>query len=211
MTLHAAEVHLTLNPAARLHVPGLRSIDEAMRVHPSRLAELIARPFLAPLRAFGLDIVRRDGLELLEYTLKRGVIAGGSQMGNYLETEVMEHIFRNASIFAAPANVYVALWTATTGEADDSGTEVSGGSYARVAVNTTSGWNAVSDGATDNASDVTFATATANWGTVTDVTLEAAASAISNRFFYGTLSSSKTVNDGDSFKFATGALDVSVA
>ncbi len=176
-----------------------------------KVAPLVAKPLAIGLGAFGLSIVRKDGMELFEHLLKGGSIAGASELGNYFEQEIMEHLFRNTAIFAAPANVWAALWTAATGEANDSGTEVTGGSYAREAVNTTTGWAAVVDGLTDNVADVDFGTATANWGTILDVTLEDAATAVSNRYFYSPMAASKVVNSGDSFKFPIGDLDASVA
>ena len=64
--------------------------------------------------------------------------------------------------------VYIALFTAVGTDAGTGFTEVSGGSYARVA---TSGatWNAASGSAPSsisNSAAITFPTATANWGTV---------------------------------------------
>src|SRR6266702_8415312 len=74
---------------------------------------------------------------------------------------------------AAPANTYVGLFTTaptTDASASYTGTEVSGGSYARVTV-ASSGWSALSGGSTkpaqiSNSGVITFPTPTANWGTV---------------------------------------------
>ena len=129
-----------------------------------------------------------------------------AELSNFLENELMDHILRNLA-YTSPTTVYVALFTDDPTDAD-SGTEVSGGSYAREAVGATSGW-AGSGGATDNAADVDFGTATANWGTVTHTAVMDAATA-GNMLFHGALTASKTVNNGDSFKFAIGALDVSL-
>jgi len=64
--------------------------------------------------------------------------------------------------------VYMGLWTTLPSDAGTGGTEVSTGSYARVA---TSGatWNAAAGSApasTSNASAITFPTSTGSWGTV---------------------------------------------
>ena len=48
---------------------------------------------------------------------------------NYLENKVMLHVFGGTS-YTAPATLYVGLYTSDPGEGD-TGTEVSGGSYAR--------------------------------------------------------------------------------
>ena len=63
---------------------------------------------------------------------------------------------------------YVALFTAVTGLEENNPTaEVSGGAYARQLA----GLGAPSDGVTSNANDITFPTATADWGIVTHVAL----------------------------------------
>src|SRR6266702_449824 len=75
---------------------------------------------------------------------------------------------------AAPATTYVGLFTTaptTDASARYTGTEVTGGSYARAAVTSSSGWSAISGGSTapsqiSNAGVITFATPTASWGTI---------------------------------------------
>jgi hypothetical protein len=195
--------------------PVLTNVLENMRIEQTgkdALARMAVRDVLQPLLSMlGMELVRKDGLDIVRFMLRRGILAGGTDMGNYLEDEIIDHIFRNTAIFTPPANVYVGLWTAATGEANDSGTEATGGSYAREAVNTTTGWAAPSNGATSNAADVDFGTATANWGTIGWVDLSSTASGAANRYFHGALAATKTVNDTDTFKFATGDLDVSVA
>ena len=48
---------------------------------------------------------------------------------NYLENKILLHVF-GATPYTAPATLYVALFTSDPGEGG-TGTEVSGGSYAR--------------------------------------------------------------------------------
>jgi hypothetical protein len=78
---------------------------------------------------------------------------------------------------AAPATTYVGLFT-TNPTSDVStangSTEVSGGSYARVGVTSSSGWSAISTGSgtirqISNSGVITFATPTVSWGTVIGV------------------------------------------
>lgn len=130
-----------------------------------------------------------------------------SAMSDYLEDQLVNHIFRN-STFTRPGNVYIALFTGAPSDAGG-GTEVSGGSYARVAVATgaSSEWDASSGGATANTSAITFPTASASWGTITHVGLFDAASG-GNLLFHGALSSSKVVGSGDIFRFNSGELDI---
>lgn len=179
---------------------------ESLRDGPQRMRGL--ERFEHLLRSGG-DLMR----EQVELYASKGLIPirGAAEMNDYLEQEIMELIFRNTAIFAAPANVYVSLWTTTLTDAG-TGTEVTGGSYAREAVNTTTGWDAPGStgGATANAADTDFGTASASWGTVTDAMLGDASSG-GNMFFFSAMDASKVVASGDSFKFAIGDIDVVVA
>ena len=135
-----------------------------------------------------------------------------SAMNDYLEVEIRKHVFRTGS-FTKPTVLAVALYTAAPGEAGG-GTEVTGGSYARVQRDPLdANWTAASatDGLTDNAADLTYPAPTASWGLVTHMAILDATSA-GNFLFYGALTASKTVNSGDPApKFSTGDLDVTFA
>jgi hypothetical protein len=143
-----------------------------------------------------------------------------SAMTNYLENKIVDHIFRTSS-FTKPAGLYIGLYTATPSDTGG-GTEVSGGSYARVLVGpsdtdwmgthgTTSGDSVGTNGLTDNAQDITFPAPTANWGVISHFGIFDAVSG-GNLLIYGALSTPKTVNDGDAApKFLAGALDVTFA
>jgi hypothetical protein len=143
-----------------------------------------------------------------------------SDFSNYLENKLVDHIFR-ATAYTMPTTVYVALYTATPSDAGG-GTEVTGGSYARVQVGpSTTTWNATQGGTagassgtggqTANAADITFPAPTANWGVVTHFGLFDAVSA-GNLLFWAALAASKTINGGDAApKFLAGALTVTLA
>lgn len=126
---------------------------------------------------------------------------------DYLENQIVDHIFRTAS-YTKPTTLYVALFTAAPGETGG-GTEVSGGSYARVAVSTgDANWAAPVSGnaTTSNVNAITFPAPTAAWGSVTHWGVFDAASA-GNLLIYAALATSKTVNNGDAApSFAAGAL-----
>lgn len=128
---------------------------------------------------------------------------------NYLENAIINHVLRNTAYTSPGTNVYVALYTNTQGDSD-SGTEVTGGSYARVACAGTSNWDAPSNGATANTNDITFPQASASWGTINSVGLKdsSTTSGSDNLLYHGSLTSAKTVNNGDTFKFNAGDLDV---
>lgn len=131
-----------------------------------------------------------------------------ASMSDYLEGQIRAHIFRTAS-FTKPTHLAVALFTAAPSDSGG-GTEVTGGSYARVDVPPLdANWTAASatNGETDNAAVITFPTATADWGTVTHVGIYDATTA-GNLLFWGALTASKVVSSGDTFSFAIGALTV---
>lgn len=140
-----------------------------------------------------------------------------ADMTNYLEEELLNHVFRRSAIFGTPTTVYVALHDGDPGEAGTSN-EISGGAYARVAVDTGSGTeftdpSAGTQGETDNASAVTFPQATAAWGTVSHVSIWGTSSGgdTSDVWLKGSLNANKPVASGDTFQFAAGDLNIQMA
>lgn len=135
-----------------------------------------------------------------------------SAMTDYLEDNIVKHIFRTGS-YTKPAALWVRLFTAMPGETGG-GTEVTGGSYAAVQRDPLdANWTATAagDGHTDNAAAITFPAPTANWGVIVGFAI-ADASTAGNMLIYGALTVNKTVNNGDAApSFAIGALDVTFA
>lgn len=127
--------------------------------------------------------------------------------GNYLEDAIINHVLRATGLTTPGTNVWVALYTNSQGDSD-SGTEVSGGAYVRMRVQGTGMWDAPTDGATANTAEIAFPQASASWGTVNSVSIHDDSLA-GNLLYYGDLTSPKTVNSGDTFKFNAGDLDVS--
>lgn len=125
---------------------------------------------------------------------------------DYLENKSIDHSGTGKTAYTKPT-VSVGLFTAAPSDAGG-GTEVSGGSYARV---TTSGadWNAASSGSAANANAITFPTASGSWGTVTHFgTFDAATSGTGNLLYWAPLTTSKTIGSGDTAAFAAGSLVV---
>ena len=121
---------------------------------------------------------------------------------NYLETEILDHVFGGAA-YTAPSTLYVALYTATPNDAGG-GTELSGSGYTRKsAAFTTSG------ATTSNSGAVEYDTATGSWGTITHIGVFDAATS-GNLLAYGTLSASKAVDTGDVFRIPAGDLDITL-
>lgn len=126
-----------------------------------------------------------------------------AEMSNYLENALINATLRNTT-YTSPATVYVGLFTSDPTDAG-SGTEVSGGSYARTAVT----FGAPSNGVTTNSAAVEFPQATASWGTVGWIgILDAATSG--NLLYHTALDTSKTIDNGDIFKIAIGSLSVTL-
>lgn len=121
---------------------------------------------------------------------------------NYLETKVLDHVF-GGSAYTAPATLYLALYTVAPGEGT-SGTEVSGGSYARQSCAFT-----VSGNLATNTSAVEWPTATGSWGTIVAVAVVDASSS-GNIMAYANLTSSKTIASGDVFRIPAGDLDITL-
>jgi hypothetical protein len=125
---------------------------------------------------------------------------------DFLENELLDHMLGNAA-YSAPATVYAALYTVAPTDAGG-GTEVSGGSYARVAItNNATNWPAASGGAKANGTTITFPTATANWGTVVALGIFDASSG-GNLLFWSTLQVNKSIFTGDTASFAAGDISV---
>lgn len=127
-------------------------------------------------------------------------------LSNYLENKIIDHL-RNVATFTPPATWYFALLTAAPSDAGG-GTEVSGGSYARVAM-TASGANLAgtqsagsttastgTGGTTSNNNAITFPAPTADWGVATHMAAYDASTA-GNLLTWGALTASKTINNGD--------------
>jgi hypothetical protein len=132
-----------------------------------------------------------------------------AHMSNYLEGQLRAHLFRSGT-FLKPAALYISLHTADPTDAG-TGTEVTGGSYARVQRNPSdANWSAGSatDGTTDNVGDLIFPAPTANWGTITHFGIWDAATG-GNLLCHGAMTTPRAVNSGDTApQFAAGSLDI---
>ena len=127
-----------------------------------------------------------------------------AEMSNYLENALINGTLR-ATTYTAPTTVYVALYTSDPTDAD-TGTEVSGTSYARQAVT----FGSPSNGVTTNSAAVEFPQAGGSWGTVSYIGLRDASTA-GNLLYHTALDAAKTISTGDVFRIATGSLSVTFA
>lgn len=127
-----------------------------------------------------------------------------AEMSNYLEDALINATLRNTS-YSSPATVYVALFTSDPTDAG-SGTEVSGGSYARTAVT----FGAPSNGVSTNSAAVEFPTCTSSWGTITHIGIMDALTT-GNLLYHTALTASKVIDVDDIFRITIGNLSVTLA
>jgi len=140
-------------------------------------------------------------------------------MSDYLENKIIDQVFRGQA-YSFPTTLYVGLYSVSPSDASG-GTEISGNNYSRVSVtNSLANWAGTqssasttastgTSGTTSNNASITFATPSASWGTVVAFGLFDAASA-GNLLFYGNLSISKTINQGDTVTFPAASLSIQI-
>lgn len=162
-------------------------------------------------------------MKLIKRTLIVGLLALASVSGmpafagaltDFAENKIVDATLR-AQAIGTPVTWYVALYTACPTDST-AGTEVTGGSYARVAITASlADWSGTQSagstvassgtgGTVSNNGTIAFPTPTAGWGTVVCWGLADAATA-GNIWIYSALTVSKTINNGDSVSFAAGA------
>jgi len=124
---------------------------------------------------------------------------------DYLEDKLLKHAFTNTT-YTPAATMYVGLYTAAPTDAGG-GTQVSGGSYARVSVAfTVSGTSTLCT----NSAAVEFTAATASWGTIVAVGVFDASTA-GNLLAWADLATNKTIDTGDIFRIPAGDLDITLS
>ncbi len=141
--------------------------------------------------------------------------AQAGALTDYAENKIVDAVLRGQTL-GAPATGYVGLFT-TCPTDSTAGTEVSGGSYARVAVTSSlANWagtqsagsttaSSGTGGTTSNNGAITFPAPTASWGTVTCWGIFDASTS-GNLWIYSALTVNKTINNGDAApSFAAGA------
>jgi len=122
-----------------------------------------------------------------------------AELSDYLENKLLDHVLRNVS-YTSPTTVYVGLYTSDPGD-DDTGTEVSGGSYARQILSVTT----ATDGIVTSSADITFPQATAQWGTISHIGLLDSITS-GNLLMHTALTTSKTIESGDVLRISSGDL-----
>jgi hypothetical protein len=148
--------------------------------------------------------------------LLAAVPAHAQSLADWAENNLIDQLFR-AQTWTINSTLDVGLSTAACSDSSV-GTEVSGGSYARVSVTRSlANWagtqsagstsaSSGTGGQTSNNVAINFATPSAGWGTVTHFFVMSS----SNIVLCQALTTSKTINSGDTVSFAIGALTFTI-
>lgn len=131
-----------------------------------------------------------------------------SAASNFLENKLLDHTLRVAA-YTQPSGLWIALFTADPGEAGSFTSEVgtSGTAYSRKSVT----FAAASSGTSATNATVTFDAATASWGTISHVAVvDSATAGAGNVLFYGAVTTSKSIDTGDTFQITSGNLTISL-
>ena len=128
-----------------------------------------------------------------------------SAASDYTENLALEYLLTTETNITRPTAWYIGLHTADVTDAG-TGTEVSGNAYARKAATFT-----VTTDTASNGSTITFDAASGgDWGTITHIGVWDALSG-GNLLFHGAVTTSKTIEDGDTFQISSGNLDITLA
>jgi len=140
-------------------------------------------------------------------------------LSNYAENKVLDHIFRNNEIADWTGfDLYLGLATGMSGSDGVGLTELTVGTdaYARQQItdgtagtNSFSAAGAATDGTITTDTQITFPSATGDWGTVTHIGIWDASSG-GNLIAWGALSVNKTITNGDTFIISSGSLEITL-
>ena len=118
----------------------------------------------------------------------------------------------NGTTWSIPGTLFIALFTVSP-TVSTTGTEASGGSYARASVvSNTTNWPVISGTTTTitNGTIITFPTATANWSAGANMVSAGIWDSLTTGilYYWGDVTVAKPVNSGDTATFPIGNLSV---
>ena len=128
-------------------------------------------------------------------------------LSNYLENKLIDQLFRGQA-YSFPSTLYIGLLTSAPSDTGG-GTEVSGGSYARLAVTCSlANWagtqaanstvaSSGTSGTTSNNNILEWADPTADWGTISHFGIYDASTS-GNLLIWGAMTTARLVANGDS-------------
>jgi hypothetical protein len=126
---------------------------------------------------------------------------------NFLETQALNHFFRNGQVASVPI-LYLALYISDPTDADI-GTEVAGGGYVRQIISFSAPAQVEGAGQIANDNQIVFPTATANWSTISHWGVRDASTG-GNLLTYAPVPTPKLIEQGDEAKFNAGAITISL-
>ena len=126
---------------------------------------------------------------------------------NFLRTQIGTE-FLNLGSATLPTVLYIGLFTDSL-DATGSGTEVTGGSYARKQVSASS-FTDDGVGGFDLNTALEFVTATGSWGTIVSMGIFDASST-GNCILFDDLAATKAIASGDAFRFNSGSITVNIS
>lgn len=133
-----------------------------------------------------------------------------ANMTDAFKNEILDGITGVTTLFSA--GMYLALFTADPTDTGSVLNEVSGGSYARVALSGKFSAASGTGGTSANAASVVFPTATADWGTVTHVGfMKAGTAGVEDMVVHSALSVGVAITTGSVFQILAGDLTVTAA
>lgn len=128
---------------------------------------------------------------------------------NYMENEILDHLFADPGLSAGFATVWMSLHSGDPGETGASEISASGGGQLRIQVTRTTDWNSASSGLTDNKTAFTWSAMPS--ATVTHIGMwDDSSGATENFMAGGSLSATAILNSGDTFEIAAGDLDITL-
>lgn len=135
---------------------------------------------------------------------------------NYTKRAFLAGLFQkttgaNFGQFASPPTLYIALYTVTPAEDGTGGTEVSTGSYARIAT-VAADWTNPTDAdpsVVDNVNVEQF-TSNSDWGSITIVGFGLVDAATAGNILWAGSMTSKPVTNGDTVEFQVGELNIQI-
>jgi hypothetical protein len=127
---------------------------------------------------------------------------------NAVENDILDH-WTGKATWTAPTAVYVGLSSTTPTKTGTNVTEPSGGAYARIQV-TSAQFDSAASGATQTNTDKSFAAATADWVSGSNLTYMVFYDAVTSGNFIGfaQLGTARPVLNGDTATINSGELDL---
>ncbi|MGY8894936.1 MAG: phage tail fiber protein [Burkholderiales bacterium] len=130
-----------------------------------------------------------------------------SSFSDYAENLTLKYLFTTDSV-TRPTAWYVGLFTAAPNDAGG-GTEVTGSAYVRKATGTMAVSGTSPTNCTNSAAIEFDAASGGNWGVITHVAIFDAATS-GNMLGHATLTTSRTISDGDILRVPAGDLDITL-